>query len=516
MKGTRVQVLHDIDAWIKNPDAPQIFWLTGLMGTGKSAIAWTICSLAQASSEMLLGGSFFCSRSASTSAQRDVRCILPTLVQLLARQSLEFSQALAAELTRDPDILHQQIMAQIEHLLYKPLLALKTSPVPIVFVIDALDECGGLSSADESFNNAETHRLVSDMLEALVAFSRYPVKLPVKFIVTSRPETHIRDTPVSDATFSKVLQLHTVNKQQVTEDIRLYISTSLRSGPKLRSLFTEADVGTLTKLCDGLFIVARTALVFALGAGVDRAVTRLKRLLNFTQDGLSAGAAAPLDRMYALILTEAASFDEEQIDNLDDGLPNLLQMLASLLCARTTLSVMALADLMNSTVLHLRACMSHLHAVLHVPDNDSEPGLRTLHASFGDYLFGRAPSSLHIASSLGHDILARGCLHIMANQLHFNVSKSVSAHEQNLSTRPDSITLSLEYACLHWVYHVCDISESLDDVINEIFPSRFLFWLEVLSVLKRISRAAAMLIIATSTVSTLLQLFSRSLNKSRR
>jgi len=496
MNGTRVQVLRDIDAWITNPKAPQIFWLTGMMGSGKSAVACTVCSCTHASSLMVLGGSFFCSRSTGISAQRDVRCIVPTLAQLLARQSAEFSRALAAELTRDPDILHLKVTAQVEHLLYKPLLSLSNSTIPIVFVIDALDECGVYGASDDT----ESHRLVSDILEALVAFSRYPVRLPVKFLVTSRPETHIRDTPVSDPEFSKILQLHTVDKQQVSADIRFYISNRLTSGPKLCTLFTAGDVYTLSQLCDGLFIVAATALEFILSTGVDRAAVRFAMLLNSARDGPSTGITEPLDRMYALILTEAAKVGKPDTS----GLPDLLHILSSLLSTRMTLSVAALAELMDLPSAHLRASMSHLHAVVHVPDDETEPGLRTLHASFGDYLFGRAPSSFRITASLGHDILARACLRMMVKRLRFNVSNSRSSYAENLSTSQSSIPLSLEYACLQWAHHVADLPEALalDEPINAIFLPRFLFWLEVLSVLKRVSRAAAMLIITSSIVST--------------
>jgi len=126
-----------------------------------------------------------------------------------------------------------------------------------------------------------------------------------------------------------------------------------------------------------------------------------------------------------------------------------------------TLSVSALSDLLDIPANDLRAGFSYLHAVVYVPDGDSEPGLRTLHASFGDYLFGRAPSAFRIASSLGHVILARGCLHVMVQRLHFNVSMSHSSYKPNRSTTPKTITLSLEYACLQWVYHVYDLPEAI-------------------------------------------------------
>jgi len=498
MIGTRVQILRDIDNWAKDPKGPQIFWLNGMAGTGKSAIAWTVCSRASTDAEIILGGSFFCSRSTGLVAQRDVRCIVATLAQLLARQSTEFSEALAQELARDPDILHKEVTTQVEQLLSKPLLALQDSHVPILFVIDALDECGGYPSATGTSDDTESHLIVSRMLEALVAFTRSSVKLPVKFLVTSRPETHIRDTSVSDITFSTVLRLHTINKEQVTADIRLYIANRLSSTPKLRAQFTEDATDMLARLSDGLFIVAATALEYALGAGNDVAAVRFEALLDASRSSLSTGAASPLDRMYALILAEAARVSAHQAVKL----PDLLQLLAALLSARMTLSVTALANLLGLPLAHVRASLSHLHAVIHVPDDDDEPALHALHASFADYLFDRADDHGRISHSLGHDILARGCLQVMTKRLCFNISKSMSSHKSNLAVKPDHIELALEYACLEWIYHVSGIlvPSTLDKEVDAVFRPRFLFWLEVASVLGRVGRAAAVLFLAASTV----------------
>jgi len=524
MEGTRVQILSDIYAWIKDLTGPQIFWLAGMAGTGKSAIAWTICARADNVHEIVLGGSFFCSRSTGVSAQRDVRCVIPTLAQLMARQSDLFSRALAAELARDPDVLHQQVDVQVRKLLYRPLIALKDSKIPIVFVIDALDECTGQLTGNGALDDAETHRIVSDMLEALVSFSRSEVKLPVKFLVTSRPETHIRDTHVSDIAFSKILRLHTVDKQQINADIRLYIFDRLFATSTLRAIFTENDVNTLVVVSDGLFIVAATALKYALGGGIELATARFRSLLTSTRDKLSIGAIEPLDHMYAIIVEDAANIGHFHSDNLK----SLLRTIASLLAARMTLSVAALAQLLRTPSGQLRASMTRLHAVFHIPEDDDDTSLRPIHASFGDYLLGRASKRLRISVSLGHDALTRGCLHVMATDLHFNVSRSRSSFKENPSTRPHGIKLSLEYACLQWIYHIVGYLEAAtsnssmthvflshirswfdlklrqqsecDEQIDAVFRPRFLFWLEVMSVLGQVNRAAAMLMFAAATV----------------
>ena len=459
----------------------------------------------------------------------------------MARQSSTFSQALALELAKDPEVLHLQISSQVEQLLHKPLLALKGSTVPVVFVIDALDECGGSLGGNESLNDAQSRRIVSDMLTALVDFSSLWANLPVKFIVTSRPETHIRDTPVSNDSLNKVLKLHTVNKKQVTADIRLYVSDKLLFWQNdARSPFTTSHVDKLVPICDGLFIVATTAVQYALEEGCDSAEERFKTLIDASQDRLTTGAAAPLDQMYGLILKDAAKDDAT-------GLRNVLQVLASLLSSRTTLSVAALAELLDVSKSQLRARVSRLHAVLNVPNNNEDASLRTLHASFGDYLFSRAPDHICISEQLGHDILAHACLDLMTRSLHFNVSQSTSSYET--VKRPDIIRFSLEYACMQWVYHASIILEEspraerddgavvakllswiirtfqpheLEEKINFVFRRRLLFWLEVMSTLGQVRRAAAMLSFAvaavrpTSEVAPCHQLLTTSFSSNRR
>jgi len=503
MHGTRVQILREIEFWIMNPRSQQIFWLTGMAGTGKSAIAWTVCSYAWADANVVLGGSFFCSRSSGSVSQRDVRCIVPTLAQLLARQSTEFSKALAVELDTDPDILHKHVSVQVQRLLYAPLVSLRESPRPILFVIDALDECGDRSAGED----AESCLIVSEMIVALVAFSTSDDRLPVKFLITSRPETHIRDTPVSDSAFSNVLRLHTVNEEQVTADIRLYVRTTLTSNSRLCSLFTANDADTLTQVCNGLFIIATTALQYTLGAGIDRARIRFETLLKSSHDSPSARAAATsLDCMYAVIVEDAVNTDKAEICDI----PPTRQLLAVLLSARVSLSITALADILDVPSHHLRAGLSRLHAVVHVPEDDSEPGLRTLHASFGDYLTGRAPENIRIVASLGDEVIARGCLRVMSKCLHFNISQSRSSFEPNVVSKSKIIPSSLEYACLQWIYHIAalPVPSVLDNEIDTVFRPRFLFWLEVISVLGKVwPRAAAMMLFAASTVSVITNWF---------
>jgi len=508
MEGTREGVRGEIRAWIKNPAAHQICWLTGKAGSGKSSIAKTVSAEAEHDSEVVLGGTFFCSRSSRLAAQRDIRCVVPTLVQLLAQRLTAFRNALLK--TIDPDVQHKEIAVQIEKLLYTPLLALKDLRLPILFVIDALDECGGETS-DGMLSDRTSHEIVTSMLEALTSLTQSDPKLPVKFLVTSRPEAHIRDTPVSDSDYSQILRLHAVNKEDVDADIHRYIeetlNTKLSRKPKIRSKFTERSVADLVQLCDGLFIVAATALKHTFSAGVVAAAAKFDKLLNASRDGFDARVSAPLDELYAVILTDAADADGH-----DAELPTLQRILAAILSARVTLSIAALGDLLE---LDVGACLTHLHAVVHVPEDDDEPGLRTVHASFGDYLFDRASERIRIYRSFGHDILAHASLDVMKKRLHFNMSNTQSSYDANPSEQPNNVLLSLAYACLHWPHHIAAPSTpALELKIDQIFRPRLLFWLELLSVMQKVGLAAGLLRIAATAVSQPAATFVRLLNLS--
>jgi len=482
MPGTREGVLAQFIRWMKE-DYMAIFWLAGMAGTGKTSIALSLCRLLRNSPDLCLASGFFCSRSAGGIARRDVRRILPTLAVLLACQSMEFAVALASELEKDRRVGHKPVGDQIGPLICTPLAALATSNRSIVFIIDALDE---LSDEKE----------VAALLRILADFK---CKANVKFILTSRPEMHIRGTPISSTEHSTILHLHTIEKLGVSSDIRFYLRNKLQDAAIDATWYTDDDVELLVKLSDGLFIFASTVLNFILGREGDEDRQDRLRMVTSTVSNRTAATSA-IDKVYELVITEATKSDIVEHHELE----RLKCILGCVLTARVSLSVDALASLIDMTPGRLRGSLERLHSLVHIPDDNSQPGVRTLHASFGDYLFQRAPTHIMIASTYGHDTLARGCLRRMAgSDLCFNVSQSQSSFEPNPKTPPDWIPLSLIYACLHWAHHIDTASDSsaYDQEIHTSFRPKFLFWLEVLSVMHKTGVASGLLRIAHSAVS---------------
>jgi len=481
MPGTRKSVLLKFMEWVKH-DPMAIFWLAGMAGTGKTSIALTLCRMLSSDTEVLFGGGYFCSRSAGSIARTDVRRIVPTLAALLADSSPEFMLALAAELTADPRVAHKPVSDQITSLLDRPLAALASSTRQIVFVIDALDECSDV-------------REVSELLGAIANFRS---DARVKFILTSRPEMHIRGTPISNPEHHSILHLHTISDEEVEADIRCYVSGTLRDATADATWYTNDDVEALVRLSRGLFIFASTVLLYVRAReNVKGRKERLRKVVSTA--GLGSAATVNLDKVYEMIVLEASRADLVDADELEAT----KRVLACILAARVLLSVQALADILGLDVDDLRGSLERLHSVIYLPPNDLVPGLRALHASFGDYVLSRAAPGVRITISLGDLVLARGCLDVMARRLHFNLARVQSSYKPNPSTPSDCIRLSLEYACLQWIYHVSAVSDpsTFDQEISVTFLPRFLFWLEAISILGRVSRAAAMLLFAVSTVS---------------
>jgi len=480
MTGTRTSLLSNFASWVKN-DPMVILWLAGMAGTGKTSIAVSLCRMLRKDPDVFFGGGHFCSRSTGSIARTDPRRILPTLAVLLAVKSPGYAEILASELEADQRLGHKPVAEQIEPLLRRPLAALASSSRPLVFLVDALDECS---------NERE-------LAELLRLFAGFKCEAKVKFILTSRPEMHIRGTPISSPDHNTILHLHTIG--DVTSDISLFIGETLKGASREASWYTDHDIELLVKLSGGLFIIASTVLKYVLDPEDDEdRQDRLHKVTSAVATHMSATSV--IDKVYEFVLTEAS----QPIVIDSDELERAKCIIACILVARDPLSVEALSALIEVKPARLRSTLRRLHSLVHLPSDDTDPRLQTLHASFGDYLFDRAPLHFRIPLALGHDALARGCMRRLTwDDLCFNISRSQSSFKPNHDTVPNWIPRSLNYACFHWARHI-DLASNrsaFDEDVNRAFRPKFLFWLEVLSALKRIGIASGLLRIASSAVS---------------
>ena len=100
LRGTRKDVLREIERWLTGEQEQHVFWLNGLAGTGKSTIAQTVAEEAFANGK--LGASFFCSRDFTE--RSNLQAIFPTLAFQLAYQYPRFRKELLQVLKMHSDV----------------------------------------------------------------------------------------------------------------------------------------------------------------------------------------------------------------------------------------------------------------------------------------------------------------------------------------------------------------------------------------------------------------------------
>ncbi|KAH7316367.1 hypothetical protein B0J17DRAFT_584713, partial [Rhizoctonia solani] len=170
--GTREPQIKALLTWARAPQAGKTYWMNGMAGTGKTTIAYSCTAVREDMS--MLGASFFCSRVISECCQ--VKNIIPTIAYQLARYSMPFYYALYQVLESEPDVCTGALNIQYQNLIVKPLTIMQRSlPEDFIVVIDALDECENANS-------------LGDILDLLMST---PLSLPIRFLVSSRPEPAI-------------------------------------------------------------------------------------------------------------------------------------------------------------------------------------------------------------------------------------------------------------------------------------------------------------------------------------
>lgn len=455
-----------ISEWSLADSGARIFLLDGMAGTGKSAIARSVCH--RLSKAGLLGGSFFCSRG----TRDDVTRIIPTLAEFLARQNRAYRQSLLDILQRVPDVSHHTMDLQITHLLVKPFRETSGHTTPmLVFVVDALDEC------------SDPQAIIS-MIRGIISNSPH---IPFKFFLTSRPEQHIRSQFRSgQPDIHNIVRLHDIDQHIVEQDIRHYCTLKLRkiqedwahSYDFPQQWPSETEIACVTKLAGKLFIYAFTAMQFIAEENPVSRLQGISRLDIVREQPLTV----PLDKMYSLVLDNALN---PELRTRDEIL-GTNRLLAVLLTLRENLTISKLSDLIGMATQEIKATLGRLHAVVYIPTDDDQGTVTMFHASFEDYLTtpGRAPEPFRIDLFRGHEVLACACIQIMASTaLYFNVSGCRTSYLPNSKQSCTPIPILLAYSCLHWVHHLIRIPNpsSLLSSVNSVLRRKTLFWLEVLS-----------------------------------
>jgi hypothetical protein len=442
----------------------------------------------------LLGASFFCSR-ASTKAN-DTRLIIPTIVHSLAGASPSIKSTVIEAIEEDdtlPESTYSKLENQFNKLVRDPLQASIRPDVKTykIIVIDAIDECTNLNVA-------------SSLIKLILRSASH---IPLKIFISSRDEPQIRAAFDSESSLRQRFILHEVEKDVVEGDIRTYVETSL-SKIIAPGCDNTQDMSKLIRLCGKLFIYAATAIRYITAP---RGFPS-KRLSDVVRQSTTNQFQASLDDLYGQMLEQACTDMEKHEIN------DMRNFVADIVFLRNPLSIKVIASLSKTEDIRLHQCLSPLHSVVHVPDQD-EVAVTLFHASFFDFVTDptrctpeRCRSFRALVASEGHEQLALKCLARMNRSLKYNIcdvpaEMTVSRRKStNSPYDPSNISDALKYSCLYWAVHLVGVQPERPntlvlEALRHFLHTHLLHWIECLSVLGELRTGATSLQSASTAIS---------------
>ncbi|KAH7348074.1 vegetative incompatibility protein HET-E-1 [Pyrenochaeta sp. MPI-SDFR-AT-0127] len=492
LPNTRTDLLQTIADWATDKDGKSIFWISGMAGTGKSTIARTAAqSLAKAGQ---LGASFLFKKGEGD--RGNASRFFTTIATDLVSREPSMLPSIRQALNEDPALPERTLSDQFEKLILEPLSGIKQArshgPARVI-VIDALDEC-------------EAEKDIRVILK-LLARTKDVQTVPLRVLVTSRPELHIRlgFQAMSNGTYQDMV-LHEVPRSTIEHDIRLFLIHELDDIQRKRSLPSnwpsEDQLQALVELAVPLFIFAATVCRYVNTRG-GSPVDNLDKVLKYQKSTFSQ-----IDRTYLPVLDQLLSEQEE--DGKDMWLQNFQAIVGSIVLLQSPLSLVALARLLQKPQNKVQFLLDELRSVLSIPDDETVP-ITLLHLSFRDFLVDSGPQGKKlfcIDEKSMHERLVSQCFELMSapnglRQDICGISKpGILRREIDEVTIASKLPPELQYACRYWVDHLEHSQRKIEDgdETHLFLQKHLLHWLEAMSLIKEASQCVHLVAKLRATV----------------
>jgi hypothetical protein len=485
LPNTRTELLDQISQWANNKDSKPIFWLCGMAGTGKSTIARTIAESFAGHGQ--LGASFFFKKGEGE--RGNASRFFTTIATDLVKHEPGMLPGIRKALDEDSAISQRALKDQFENLILQPLLGMKQARSPVltrVVIIDALDEC----------EQEEDIRVILQLL----ALTKDTRPAPLRVLVTSRPELHIRlgFKQMPNGTYQDLV-LHEVAKSTIERDIGLFLEYELSTIRKARMLSSDwpasNQIRALVELAVPLFIYAATVCRY-IGTKAGDPEEYLNKVLQYPK-----AAFSQIDRTYLPILDQLLVEQEER--DKEEWLHAFRGLVGSIVVLESPLSVGPLARLLQVPQKQVERRLDALHSVLSVPDGEDVP-IRLLHLSFREFLVdplkqGKSPFWVDEPST--HKKLASRCLELMSGPSGLRQDicglsePGVLRGEIDDGTVANTLPPELQYACRYWISHLIESQQNVADrdITHVFLQKHLLHWLEAMSLMRESSRCVYLL-----------------------
>ncbi|TFK64009.1 hypothetical protein BDN72DRAFT_289828 [Pluteus cervinus] len=192
--------------WVQDRKHGGVRYIVGHSGVGKTTLAQAIADRCDRMGQPV--ASFFFSRS--DPAANHTKRLVSTLAYQLANQGEIYTDHIVAVLKRSPSILEKSVDIQWSRLIIDTSQRPSPNPIPLVIVLDGLDEC---QNKDEQVQFLQ-----------LLFTTQAPL---VKIIITFRPASHIRKVLPSSVLHSECF-ITLGNSPDDQHDIREFLQYSFQ------------------------------------------------------------------------------------------------------------------------------------------------------------------------------------------------------------------------------------------------------------------------------------------------
>src|SRR3984957_12983213 len=473
---TRLDIIQFITEWVTMPsERNNILWLHGLAGSGKSSIATTIAKHFRRLHRLAAYLPF------DRKALSDPSSVIKTLAYGLGSFDQRIGSIISAAIS-NPEELNTSSLAEQFELLLQPLSGLDNLQAdgPIVVILDALDECGTPESR-------------VSLLKLLAGeFQKLP--LCIRVFVTSRKEQDINfafaNQPHICAQELKITSSN--NKDDVTSFLH-HKFAEIRHAKHLLCLAPdwpgEKIIHTLGSHSGGLFQWCSTAIKLIEEAHDPE--MKVEQLVKAPELGT---AEVALYSLYTAVFEDAGPWEDENFRN------DFQAVIGTILVACQGLTLETLDQLLGMkrpalyTIQHFGSVFSW---------GSGQP-VQFLHPSLLDFLQDMKyckGNYWFIDTADHHFLMARRCFEIMTKELRFDMCQRPTSHvfDEKVVGLDDlvneAISLPLQYSCCFWGTHLqiapCEAEnmQMLANLVHGFLHSHLLYWLECLSLIKKVSIA---------------------------
>ncbi|KLO04488.1 hypothetical protein SCHPADRAFT_1003285 [Schizopora paradoxa] len=485
--GTRSAILSEAENWLETPGAPNILWITGAPGAGKSAVAARLVH--KVFPGIRLCAKFFAKRDFAD--RRDPSLLWRTLIYDFAKLHVGLRGSIMEALLGN-SLSGSNDQSKHHRLLFKAIEDQQC--LPVVVLIDALDEF-----------STEEHEQWRELLQAVSGCGDFPRSF--KLVVTSRDLPGIREA-LSEVSQHILLPTGSNTTIEAKSDIEKVFRSKLSDFPRASYWLSEETLPHLMDHAAGSFIWAKMiiGLVQLDPTGC----------LENIVDGDSTGSTEDVDVLYAKVLKETLGQLREKEREICRAILSAI-VLAREPLQRRFLEALPLnlnPEQVNQTTEML---FENLRSIITVDENLR---VRIPHKSFTDFFLDKDRCSkamehldLPVEERCTYLIrekdasahLAIACLTWVKENLAFNAYRIPTSHSLNENPQQlevECMDLALVYACRYWGEHLGQANRGdgfrarAQPLLRTFFHQKVLFWLEILSLEKAITSAEKSLMAA--------------------